>query len=265
MSRDSRANMGNSSSGDRSADFVRQGRVVPLIGPDIAEHIYGTIQDLAVELAVANGFPLSASEQTDLAKVTQYISTKSSIHDARAQVLAALQQRRQRKAMALFGSSDPAPQQPSLLQRIIVEVCKDPNDPFRILADIDASVYVSATANPFIEGVLQQLGKQPIKLVTQWRDERQDKAPFYGDTTAARPYIYYIFGNLKEEATWVLTEDDFFDYLIRTSLYHDLIPPVISKAIDQQLSAVSRLPSRRLADPNPLSDDHGQGGQCPVG
>ena len=212
-------------------NFVRQGRVVPLIGPDIAEHIYGTIQDLAVELAVANGFPLSASEQTDLAKVTQYISTKSSIQDARAQVLASLQQRRQRKALELFGNSDAGLEGPSLLQRIVNHVSTDPDDPFCILSDINARVYVSATANPFMEKVLAQLKKTPKKLVVQWRDERQDTPPDYPDTTPDRPYIYYIFGDLRDEATWVLTEDDFFDYLIRTSLYHGLIPPVISKGL----------------------------------
>jgi hypothetical protein len=212
--------------------FVRRGQVVPIVGPDIAEHVYGSLQDLATEMALANGFPLSPYERNDLAKVAQFISTSASVEHARSQVLGGLHARLERRTAALLGGPDTQGLKPrELLQRLLPELLKDPQDPLRVLADLDARVYVSASANPILEAALRAMGKEPIPLVSHWRDEREDTAPFYPDTSPGRPYVHYIFGDLRDPPTWVLTEDDFFDYLIRTSLYHDLIPQVISKAL----------------------------------
>ena len=120
-----------------------------------------------------------------------------------------------------------------LMQLVIDELLKDETDPCRILAELPAKVYVSASASPLIERVLETQGKTPIVLVSEWRDERRTEQVFHGDTKPERPYVYYVYGDIRDENTWVLTEDNFFDYLIRTSLYHELMPPVISKALTQ--------------------------------
>ena len=48
---------------------------------------------------------------------------------------------------------------------------------------------------------------------------------------AARPLIYHLFGNLREPDSVVLTEDDYFDYLIGVTANKDLIPPVVRRAL----------------------------------
>jgi len=52
------------------------------------------------------------------------------------------------------------------------------------------------------------------------------------EATVATPCVYYVFGKRRqaEEQTWVLTEDDFFDYLIRTTQYK-LLPGVVADAL----------------------------------
>jgi hypothetical protein len=49
-----------------------------------------------------------------------------------------------------------------------------------------------------------------------------------------KPYLYYVFGKREtsddQRKTWVLTEDDFFDYTIRSTQYK-LMPSVVGEAL----------------------------------
>jgi hypothetical protein len=43
--------------------------------------------------------------------------------------------------------------------------------------------------------------------------------------------IYHLFGNLRQHHSVVLTEDDYFDYLIGVTSNRDLIPGVVSRSL----------------------------------
>ncbi len=45
-----------------------------------------------------------------------------------------------------------------------------------------------------------------------------------------KPLLYYVFGKSQMEDTWVLTEDDIYDYLIQTTRYK-LMPTVIRSTL----------------------------------
>ncbi len=55
---------------------VRRKRFVPILGPGVAEHLYGTTRELTLRLAREHGFPLSPRRRGDLAKVAQYLSVQ---------------------------------------------------------------------------------------------------------------------------------------------------------------------------------------------
>ncbi len=57
-----------------------------------------------------------------------------------------------------------------------------------------------------------------------------DREPDYFPTPE-RPLIYYLFGELNEPDSVVLTEDDYFDFLIGVTGNKDLIPPVVRRAL----------------------------------
>ncbi|MFO1430693.1 MAG: CHAT domain-containing protein [Candidatus Competibacteraceae bacterium] len=210
--------------------FVNGGKVVPIIGPDLAEHLYGTMQELAQELAGKNGFPLSDYDKMDLAKVTQYISIKDSPEAAKLEVKNALFSNLQGTTKQLTGAEPPA--RPKELWPILIDgLWKNEHDPYRILAECNAGIYVSANAVPLLDKFLEKSGKSPQPLITQWRDERRAETEFYPDPKPDKPYVYYVYGRVDNDTTWVLTEDDFFDYLIRSSLYYTLMPDVIGKAL----------------------------------
>ncbi|MCX6629881.1 MAG: CHAT domain-containing protein [Candidatus Solibacter sp.] len=213
--------------------FAARGECVPIVGPDLAESVFGSTRDIAVELAAANGFPLSAADGSDPAKVAQYIYTKASLEGARQAVRDSLFRRMQKKHQEMFGSVDRTMTPPVLLDRIAARMAEDPDNPYGILASLNAKVYVTAGSDPLLELFLGKAGKRPVELVCNWRDERREtrgEPELTSDPTAASPVIYYAYGKTKYEDTWVLTEDDFFDYLIQMSKY-GLMPGAVNEAL----------------------------------
>jgi len=213
--------------------FVHRGECVPILGPDLGEYVYGTTHELAHELAKDSGFPLTWQDRSDLAKVAQYVSTRHSLQHARSKVRGVLFKHMKERAPRLLGEAPGDPEPRKLLERIATALEKNETDPFRILTKLDAKVYVTASADPLLEMSLERAGKLPVALVSRWRDERRDEEcepEFRGEPTNDRPYLYYVFGKLTREEEWVLTEDDFFDYLIQSSKY-DLMPLVVSDAL----------------------------------
>jgi hypothetical protein len=213
--------------------FVEKGEFVPIIGPDLAECVFGSTRELAVELAAANGFPLSAADGSDVAKVAEYIHTKASLKAARQAVRDSLFRRMQKKHRELYGSVDGSMTPPVLLERIAAKMAEDPGNPYGILASLNARVYVTAGSDPLLEMFLGKAGKRPVELVCKWRDERREtrsEPELAGDPTVDSPVLYYVYGKTKYEETWVLTEDDFFDYLIQMSKY-GLMPGAVNEAL----------------------------------
>jgi hypothetical protein len=223
--------------------FVQGGRCLPIIGPDLAEHIYGSTRNLAFDLAREAGFPLSSQDAADLAKVSQYLCTRDLMNATRGKVRDLIADQFFANAPSLLKPGA----EPSL-DTVAAAILDRPDDPLRIAASLNASVYVTASSDPLFEQVLRRRGKDVVPLVMQWRDERRlaqadantgevsftraQTEQFQGEDSPDRPFLYYIFGKRSQdqEATWVLTEDDVFDYLIQTSKY-DLIPQAVADAL----------------------------------
>ena len=49
--------------------------------------------------------------------------------------------------------------------------------------------------------------------------------------SAERPLVYHLFGRLSVPKSVVLTEDDYFDFLIGVTTNNDLIPAVVRRAL----------------------------------
>ena len=210
--------------------YVNQGKIIPIVGPDLGEHIWGSAQDQALAIADTSNFPLSPDEKVDLAKVTQYIATTNSPAYARDQLGKVRFNHFKERNKAIFAASSPAANPGALLDMVVAARRQDPTDPYTILADLDARIYISASPDSLLDRFLKAKGKTPNAKYCQWRDNSKSHpvAPvFEGEPTAAAPYLYYAFGSLANPDSQVITEDDFFDYLISTSRF-DLMPTIVS-------------------------------------
>jgi hypothetical protein len=222
-------------------DDVQLGNIVPVLGPDIVEHILGSTKDLASNLARASNFTGNQSESLDLAKVAQMMLMKESVAFVQTQVRKGIRAALQRAGARLL--PNPIASYPDLMAAIadnLSEPAATPAtaDPLKILADLNASVFINASGDTLLEKMIARSKvngslKVPTVLTTEWRNETQNAqagGAFLGEPEAETPFIYYMFGQMNSNTNWVLTEDDYFDYLIQTAKYK-LTPAVISNAL----------------------------------
>jgi hypothetical protein len=203
---------------------VVKGDFVPIIGPDIPAEIEGSQRQIAAELASENGFPMAPWDSGDLAKVAQYLFIRTGEDNLRDKVRSL----RVANARARFNVPASTPAR-DLFPNIIGELLQDSGSSYSVLAGLtEASVFVSATPDSLLEIALTSRKRPPLELFCNWRDPRdsaQSGASLAEDTESEpsrqTPTLFYAFGKSRKENqhTWVLTEDDFFDYLIRSSRY----------------------------------------------
>ncbi len=205
---------------------VRQGTVVPIVGPVLDERIRGTRGDLARHLAKKHGFPLAPHQRGDLAKVTQFLAVRESRRFARTELLQELSSQivdRHPELEADAGNLK------KLFKAIIRQRFKKASDPFRALAELRARVYISAAPESLLPLALAEAGTRPKPLYSTWRktkDSHPQEPRYEGTPDPENPIVYYPFGFIATPDTLVLTEDDFVDYLIATADYK-LIPRVV--------------------------------------
>ena len=147
------------------------GDLVPILGPDFGEHIYGTSRGLAADLALANGLTLSPHERPDAARIAQRIATKSGSSDLRDQIREIYRKKLLARAQAQPHAAEM--EQQELLEFVADELRKDPDDPYRILSEVlkDVKVYVNGAADPLLKTVVKRSGRRPLEMFSDWRTE----------------------------------------------------------------------------------------------
>jgi hypothetical protein len=105
----------------------------------------------------------------------------------------------------------------------------DPHEPHRVLAQLDLPVYITTNVDNLLASALQEAGKDPQVVLCPWNERVEriesvfDREPSYLPTSE-RPLVYHLFGRLDRRESLVLTEDDYFDYLIGVTENKQRIP-----------------------------------------
>ncbi|MBV8901756.1 MAG: CHAT domain-containing protein [Verrucomicrobia bacterium] len=207
---------------------AQHGRLVPVIGPNFGDYIYGDINDLARTivdraklprlLRTADSFPqvcqslLAVMGQRDI--TIDYIR-QVIVHQVQRYHLGKLPVRAQAK-----------PQLGDLLWQIRQELLRDTKtDAYGMLAEVDALLFVTTTRDSLLVRALQEKGKTP--QIVEWPWGQTFKGVSVDVPTAASPIVYHVFGTFQNEAGLVLTEDDFFEFLIQATIKRSQIPEEI--------------------------------------
>lgn len=207
---------------------ITRGKCTPILGPGLLDRFTGSTRDLASRLAAKHHFPLAPFARDDLPQVAQYLAVHQDVDFLRDELRQAFQ--------AALGTRIETPLPEGTLDEQLAFVgahrrVEDPHDPYRVLAHLPLAIYLSANPDRLLTDALCEAGKSPQALICPWnRHSELSQIPVL-PPTPNQPLVYHLFGRLDDPESLVLTEDDYFRYLIGVTRNEDLLPKVVGSAL----------------------------------
>ena len=222
---------------------------MPIVGPSLLEPIWGMPRVVALEWAERRGFPLAPYRSDELASVAQYLARRRGGFADRKFVvhtwLETMEGRLSKQWPGLAGQIGnftglrPAQRVARLVSEAGGQLRQREFDPFRLLARLPVAIYLTATPDSLLADALRNADppREPIVEYARWTDalERKPRTFDERDKNQPRPsrdnpLVFHLFGTLDEPNSMVLTEDDFFDYLIHVVRDTDTAIPGLVRA-----------------------------------
>jgi hypothetical protein len=214
----------------------------PILGPGLMDCLLGSVRKLARNWAQIHRFPLAADDWEDLPAVAQYVSLKQDRKFPYEQLPKELRRNILEHYRHLF-EADLAGAQKMPLDQLVDRVgawlrTQDPADPYRVLAGLPFPVYITANPDNLLASALRdpEFNRTPHVALCPWKDELIEAyTPYTDEPTYDQPLLYHLFGKLDQQKSIVLTQDDYFDFLIGVTRHRDLIPSVVRTALTDRL------------------------------
>jgi hypothetical protein len=222
------------------AGFIHDQTCTPILGPGIAESLLGSQREIALRWAEKHGFPLALRDRDVLPRVAQYVITSQSPAYLPIGVREAVRDELQRRYAddlpddlrhkASWTQAD----MEGVMKQVATKYWQDnPQDPYRLLAQLRLPLYITAGTQELMKLALQEAGADPVVRVCPWNKWIPKENSIYEETpTSERPLLYHLFGNVSVPMSLVYAEDRYFDYLIGVTLNKRLIPSVVRAALN---------------------------------
>ena len=230
---------------------IEQGRSVLVLGPSLGEKLLGSTRDIARGWADKYAFPMAPQEREDLPQVAQYLAYSRNADFPLDQLRTHLIHEIVRRYHEMLPEEFRDPSNPRLrLDQLVREVGRrlradQPRDAHRMLASLPITTFVTTNRDNLLEDALREVGRKPEVVICRWRelDESQasewPKSVFDGEPdfqpSVERPLLFHVFGNMHHPDSIVLTEDDYFDFLVGVTRNqanpNTGIPPMVRRAL----------------------------------
>jgi hypothetical protein len=219
--------------------YIDDGDCTPILGPGLAEAVLGSSREIARKWAEECELPFAPDDWEEFPRVAQYRAVTEAPDIPGREYLRALRENlqrlhRDRLDEDLLGERVPVEQLISAIGAKIRE--RDPTDPHTILAGLDLPVYVTTRPDNLLADALRALGKKPVIEHCRW-DGRPRRGGSALDEDSSyvpspeEPLVFQLFGRLEDRRSLILTEDNYFDFLINVSKNEDLIPVEVRAAL----------------------------------
>jgi hypothetical protein len=212
---------------------IQDGRCTPILGFGLVESLIGSSREIARRWAETFHYPMAPHERDDLPQVTQFMAVNQAANFPRAE----LGQYMRKEILRRYGNNLSADIHNAPIGQLIEAVYQlryqgDPIEPHRVLAQLPAPIYITTNIDNLLESALISVGKRPRVALCPWNEyvERSLSVENH-KPTLDEPLVYHLFGHILEPDSLVLTEDDYFDYLIGITSNKDLIPDVVRRAL----------------------------------
>jgi hypothetical protein len=221
--------------------LIEDKQLTPILGSGLFEPLLGSMREIARNWAKAYQYPMFPHEQNSLPQITQYLAIEQFEGFPKSELEKHLRKEIQEKHRAdlpaelLLRSAS--------VDRLVNEIGAKRRqrvawDVYRVLAELDLPVYITANLNQLLESALEEMGKKPRTIISPWNDYVLNSEPRYNSPTTVddpptpeSPLVYHLFGRLDQPDSVVLTEDDFFQYLIGVTRNIELVPMSVQEAM----------------------------------
>lgn len=112
----------------------------------------------------------------------------------------------------------------------------DPTEPHRVLAELPLPVYLTTNYDNFMTAALKSRDRDPKRELCRWNAltrKEPSKLDAGYDPTPANPVVFHLHGHVDSASSIVLTEDDYFDFLVNISSDQQLLPARIQTALTE--------------------------------
>jgi hypothetical protein len=199
--------------------------------------LIGSRRETAIRWADTYHFPMAPHDRDDLPQVAQFVA----VNQDPTLLVGELDKSFRGGLLARLGENPPPNMETAPTDTLVVEVGKrrweaDQNEPHRVLAEQPFPLFVTTALDSLLTEALRSFGKEPCVELFRWNDFA-DWPPLLKETepdyypTAEKPLVYHLFGHFGVEDSLVITEDDYFDFLIGATKNKELIPPAVQRAL----------------------------------
>jgi hypothetical protein len=218
--------------------------ITPIVGSAVVMQPLGSRRELAHRWAHEFGYPLSSGDQESLPQVAQYVSVAADDPFMRRGLLVYT------LVELLRAGNQPVPADLDTMNLVALaqSLCDviekrfharrtaDDAEPYSVVARMRARVFVTLDYTDQLFHALVAEGKTPTRAVCTRTAAVQAMSltsaiTSQAEPTVESPLVYHLFGRLAEPSTMVLTEDNYFDFLIGVARDKDLIPKPVLGAL----------------------------------
>ncbi len=110
----------------------------------------------------------------------------------------------------------------------------DPNEPYNILAKLPLPIYITTNYDDMMERALKKNQRDVKPDLCKWVKSLEDTSPLAEQgfqPNVANPSVFHLYGYTQTQQSMVMSEDDYFQFLINVSKDQELIPKRIQQAI----------------------------------
>jgi hypothetical protein len=215
---------------------IQRSQCTPILGTHLSE-LLGTQVEIAHRWAEKHNFPLEPYRSEYLSQVAQYLAVTQQPIFPRDDLLDQVRQ----ELLTRYDETLPTEARQGTLEDLLTAVgsarrADNEADPYKVLAELPFSVYITANFTNLLSEALTAAGKQPIIEICRWNDYIETLPSIYDEEPdylpdVQRPLVYHLFGHISEPDSLVVTEDDYFDYLIGFSSNDDLVPAPVNEVL----------------------------------
>jgi len=210
----------------------------PILGPGILEELFGSTREISRLWADQYHFPMSPFEREELPKVAQYLAIDQSPQFPCTELCKYMRKNVLERYENILTDEIRNASADKLLEFVAAKHWeRNALEAHRILAQPPFPIYITTNHDNILARALKAEGKEPEIEICRWNDDIMQNSIFEREKTYVpsekRPLVYHFFGNLSDPNSLVLTEDDYFKFLIGVTLRKDLIPPVVKRALTQ--------------------------------